>query len=141
MKKILCAVIALAMFATVCMSQAAFAENYVEVDRTDRNIAYLDMDSIKDAGDYITAVTKITLRSPEERAKLKERAGVEAHYILMDVAYDKAARRDQPLGVRLVYGYEVTGAESRDFSEENWREIPKGTVGAIIYDKLMNVVK
>ena len=59
MKKILFAALALTMLATVCLSQAAFAENFVEVDRTERNIAYLDTDSIKDNGGYLTAVTKI----------------------------------------------------------------------------------
>ena len=59
MKKILFAALALTMLATVCLSQAAFAENFVEVDRTERNIAYIDTDSIKDNGGYLTAVTKI----------------------------------------------------------------------------------
>ena len=81
MKKILFAALALTMLATVCLSQAAFAENFVEVDRTERNIAYLDTDSIKDNGGYLTAVTKIILRTPEERAKFKERSGLDAQRI------------------------------------------------------------
>ena len=141
MKKILFAALALTMLATVCLSQAAFAENFVEVDRTERNIAYLDTDSIKDNGGYLTAVTKIILRTPEERAKFKERSGLDAHYILMTFAYNKAAREDQQLKAEVVYGYETAGNESNEFSAQGWRAVPENTIGAVIYDKIIGAVK
>ncbi len=141
MKKILFAALILTLLATVCLSQAAFAENFAEVERTERNIAYLDTDSVKDEGDYLTAVTKITLRTPEERAKFKERCGVDAHYLLMTFAYNKRAREDQLLAAEAVYGYETTGSESNEFSDRSWRAIPEGTIGAVIYEKIMAPTK
>ena len=141
MKKILFAALALTMLATVCLSQAAFAENFVEVDRTERNIAYLDTDSIKDNGGYLTAVTKIILRTPEERAKFKERSGLDAHYVLMTFAYNKAAREDQLLKAEVVYGYETAGNESNELSAQGWRAVPENTIGAVIYDKIIGAVK
>ena len=141
MKKILFAALALTMLATVCLSQAAFAENFVEVDRTERNIAYLDTDSVKDNGGYLTAVTKIILRTPEERAKFKERSGLDAHYVLMTFAYNKAAREDQLLKAEVVYGYETAGNESNEFSAQGWRAVPENTIVAVIYDKIIGAVK
>lgn len=140
MKKILFAALALTMLATICLSQAAFAENFVEVDRTERNIAYIDVDSIRDEGGYLTATTKIVLRTPEAKAKFKERSGTDAHYLLMTFAYNKGAREDQLLTASAVYGYEAT-KETNDFSASNWRAIPTGTVGAIIYDEIMERTK
>ncbi|MDO5114868.1 MAG: hypothetical protein Q4D58_02085 [Synergistaceae bacterium] len=141
MRKLLLAVLALTLFATLCLSQAAFAENFVEVDRTERNIAYLDTDSIKDEGGYVTAISKITIRSAEARAKFKERSGVEAHYFILTFAYNKAAKEDQLLDAKSYYGYEVTGSETRVFSADGWREIPAGTIGEIMYDRLMTLIK
>jgi len=137
MKKILFAELILIMIATVCLSEAAYAENFTEVDRTEKNIAYLDIDSIKDNGGYLTAVTKIVLRTPEEREKFKERSGLDAHYILMTFAYNRTAREDQLLKAEVVYGYEMMGSEANEFSPQSWRAIPDKTLGAIIYDKII----
>ena len=42
MNKIFFAALILMVLATICLSQAAFAESFTEVERTERNIVYLD---------------------------------------------------------------------------------------------------
>ena len=71
----LCAALAIIL----CASAAAFAENYVEMDRSGTNVIYIDTDSIVDEGSYIIANTKVDIRTKEARDKFKERSGVDAH--------------------------------------------------------------
>lgn len=82
-------------------------ENFVEADRTERNIAYLDIDSAKDNGSYITALTKIVIRTPEERAKFKGKSGID-----------------------------VTGTDVKGFSSDAWRSIPPGSIGETMYQRV-----
>ena len=70
----LCAALAIIL----CASAAAFAENYVEMDRSGTNVIYIDTDSIVDEGSYIIANTKVDIRTKEARDKFKERSGVDA---------------------------------------------------------------
>ena len=67
----LCAALAIIL----CASAAAFAENYVEMDRSGTNVIYIDTDSIVDEGSYIIANTKVDIRTKEARDKFKERSG------------------------------------------------------------------
>ncbi len=124
-------------FAVCFLSAAAYAENLVEIERTGRNIAYVDADSVKDEGSYVTAATKIMIRTSEERARFKEKSGVDAHYVLLYFAYDKGAKRDQLLDVKSVYGYETTGSEKREFSADAWRDVPPGSLGEKVYEWVM----
>ena len=66
----LCAALAIIL----CASAAAFAENYVEMDRSGTNVIYIDTDSIVDEGSYIIANTKVDIRTKEARDKFKERS-------------------------------------------------------------------
>lgn len=129
------------MMLLLCVCGSAFAENFTEVDRTEMNVAYVDMDSLKDEGSYVTAVSKITIRTPEGRARFKEKSGIDAHYLLLSFAYNKEAKQDQLLSVKAVYGYEITGGEDRAFSEANWRDIPAGSLGEKVYENIMASVK
>ena len=83
----LCAALAIIL----CASAAAFAENYVEMDRSGTNVIYIDTDSIVDEGSYIIANTKVDIRTKEARDKFKERSGVDAHCLFLTFAYNKDA--------------------------------------------------
>lgn len=141
MKRRCARIIAAAALSVACFSGAACAENFVEADRTDRNIAYIDVDSIKDNGSYITAVSKVVIRTPEERARFKEKSGLDAHYFLLTFAYNKEAPEDQLLNAEVHYGYEVTGTDKKEFSADAWRRVPPGSVGETIYQKVTDAVK
>ena len=92
----LCAALAIIL----CASAAAFAENYVEMDRSGTNVIYIDTDSIVDEGSYIIANTKVDIRTKEARDKFKERSGVDAHCLFLTFAYNKDAKQDQFLSAR-----------------------------------------
>ena len=130
----LCAALAIVL----CASAAAFAENYVEIDRHGPNIVYIDTDSITDAGSYVLANTKVEIRTKEAREKFKERSGVDAHCLYLTFAYNKEAEQDQFLSARSVYGIDETGSQSREFSDEHWRDIPKGSLGEKVHDWIIN---
>ena len=100
----LCAALAIIL----CASAAAFAENYVEMDRSGTNVIYIDTDSIVDEGSYIIANTKVDIRTKEARDKFKERSGVDAHCLFLTFAYNKDAKQDQFLSARSVYGIDET---------------------------------
>lgn len=124
----------------LCASVTAFAENYVEIDRTDRNVVYIDTDSITDGGSYVTVVSKIEISSQEARDEFKERSGVDADTLFLTFAYSKEAEKDQFLAARTVSGEEETGSQSRDFSEENWRDIPADSLGQKTRDWIIDYV-
>lgn len=113
----------------LCASAAAFAENYVEIERTDRNIIYIDTDSVKDEGTYVTAVSKVELSSQEARDEFKERSGVDADALLLTFAYSKEAEQDQFLAARTVFENNETGSQSRDYADDQWRDIPENSLG------------
>lgn len=127
-----------ALALVLCASASAFAENYVEIDRHGPNIVYIDTDSIVDEGSYVTAVSKVAIRTKEAREQFKERSGVEANYLYLTFAYKKDAKQDQFLSARAVYGIEETGAQSREFSDEHWRDIPKDSLGEKTHDWVIN---
>ena len=126
----LCAALAIIL----CASAAAFAENYVEMDRSGTNVIYIDTDSIVDEGSYIIANTKVDIRTKEARDKFKERSGVDAHCLFLTFAYNKDAKQDHFLSARSVYGIDETGSKSREFSEKHWRDIPQHSIGEKVYD-------
>lgn len=130
----LCAALAIIL----CASAAAFAENYVEMDRSGTNVIYIDTDSIVDEGSYIIANTKVDIRTKEARDKFKERSGVDAHCLFLTFAYNKDAKQDQFLSARSVYGIDETGSQSREFSEKHWRDIPQHSLGEKVYDWIIN---
>ena len=130
----LCAALAIVL----CASAAAFAENYVEIDRHGPNIVYIDTDSITDAGSYVLANTKVEIRTKEAREKFKERSGVDAHRLYLTFAYNKEAEQDQFLSARSVYGIDETGSQSREFSDKHWRDIPEGSLGEKVHDWIIN---
>ncbi len=130
----LCAALAVIL----CASAAAFAENYVEIDRSGTNVIYIDTDSITDEGGYIIANTKVNIRTKEAREKFNEHSGADAHCLFLTFAYNKEAAQDQFLSARSVYGIDETGSQSREFSEKHWRDIPPRSIGEKVYGWIMD---
>ena len=129
-----------AVVLVLCASVTAFAENYVEIDRTDRNVVYIDTDTIKDEGTYVTVVSKIELSSQEAKDEFKERSGVDADALLLTFAYHKEAEQDQFLEARTVFENNETGGQSRDYADDQWRDIPENSLGQKTRDWVIDYV-
>lgn len=116
---------------------AAHAANYAEISRNGRNIAYLDVDSVHNMGDYVTAVTKVLFATREARAGFAKKAKTDADYLLLTFAYNKSARQDQILKAEAVKGDKVVKCDTAVFDPSKWRDIPPSTVGDKIYSAII----
>ena len=121
----------------ILQCSGAFAAKFVEVYRGDRYLIFIDVSSLKDEGDYVTAWGKTIYRG-RYLEEIKKKYGKTAAYSMELWAYKTTAKESQLLSL-CVYDNDRLVLDSHNwaFSPYGFKPLPPETIGENIWEFVM----
>lgn len=130
------------LFIIICLSiflQCAdgYAGTFAEIRRDENNLIYLDISSLADKGEYVTAWAKWISRG----ANLKEQKkvyGEKYAFSMINYAYNKKVKE-----LQLLYGYAyskdgtILFSHKEDFSSYKYVAAVPGSYGELLWERVM----